>query len=333
MRTPAEVEQLKMMLKSIPTFRNVFMKDWTDNVITDLKYRLNGKIPRNFVVNISGGVGTPTGIFKSSMGLQIALHIDPTFSLQQRVGFSVNQLLEKLQTYSEYKLCNQCFIKFSKTWLGEFEYYTRKDRKDIECDNCPSMAETDVLLRKMVFFLDEQTKTLKQSGLIRLSNIIDTARQRQICFITCGVDQYGTNFTTFNLKRVQETHDNYLPEKKVRYAVYDDNRDIYYGYFDWEITPLSNPKWRAFWKDYSKMKTDFQRVAIAQQIQTVNFEEMAEKVMNNQDFVKCFFMQKNGQNVLRTSLAKTMIIKMYPDITNEEREHVLSEIKMILYDE
>lgn len=308
------------------------MKDWTKIVIDDLQYRLNGKIPRNFVVNISGNVGTPTGIFKSSMGLQIALHLDPTFTLQQRVAFSVNQLLEKLQDYSEYKLCNKCFLDFSKTWRGDYEYYSRKDKKDIECDNCERIAQTDVLLRKMIFFLDEQTKTLKQSGLIRLSNIIDTGRQRQICFITCGVDQYGMNFTTYNLRRVQESHDDYLPEKKVRYAVYDDDRSIYYGYFDWDITPLTNLDWKSFWSEYSKMKTEFQRIAIAQRIQSENYEDMAEKVMNHPDFIKCFHQQKNGQQVLRSRLVASLIEKIFSDITNQSRSNILSEIKFILMD-
>lgn len=328
-RTPAEIEQIKITIQQSPTFYKVFTDNWTDNVLEDLRYRLYGKIPRNFLINISGLIGTPTGIFKSTMGLQIALALDPRFTLQQRVAFSINQLLDKVRNNTEYSLCNRCYYSFTKSYSGTFEVYPQK--KESKCDNCDNVADNLVLLTKLVFFLDEQTKTLLRGGLIRLQNLVDTCRQRQICFITCGVEQYGLNFTTYSLKRVQESSDEYLPEKRVRYAVYDDERQIYYGYFQWDITPLSDPRWSLFWKEYSVMKTDFQRVAIAQQTQQANFEDYAQELVDSEEFQKCFKEFKNGTRSLDSGLVRNLVYKRFPDLTNQERDMIFAEIKMIIY--
>jgi len=328
-RTPVEIEQIKLVLQEERSFYNVFTKDWTDIVLDDLKYKLYGKIPRNFVVNIAGLIGNKSGCFKSTMGLQIALELDPRFTLQQRVAFSINQLLEKVRNYSEYKLCNRCYYNFSKSYSGTWETYPQK--KEEKCDNCDNVADNLVLLTKLIFFLDEQTKTLLRGGMVRLQNLVDTCRQRQICFICCGVEQYGLNFTTYSLKRVQESDDKYLPEKRVRYAVYDDERHIYYGYFQWDIMPLTNPRWSIFWKEYSQMKTDFQRVAIAQQTQSGNFEQYAQEIVDTDDFTRCFKEFKNGSRSLDTNLVKNLIYKRYPDLTNNEKEMVFAEVKLIVY--
>lgn len=330
-RTKAELVQIQALLQQNNTFSKVFEEDWTEIVMNDLKNRLYGKIPRNFLVNISGLVGTPTGIFKSSLGLQIALKLDPLFDLKTRVAFSINQLLEKVRENSEYYLCNRCLVLFKKTYKGTYEEHNL-DGIDEKCDNCENIADKLILLTKMIFFLDEQTKTLKQGGLVRLQNIVDTCRQRQICFITCGVEQYGMHFTTYNLKRVEESSDDYLPLKRVRYAVYDDERDIYYGYFQWDITPLTDPKWKKFFEEYSKMKTDFQRVAISQKTQSENFEEYAQEILKDENFQKCFKILKDGRRVLQNSLVKNLIYQYYPDMTNQERENILAQIRMELYD-
>ena len=104
-RSPVEKQQILMTIEKYPSFVNCFTNDWTDIVLKDLFNRMYGKIPRNFLVNISGLIGTPSGIFKSSMGLQIALKLDPTFDLKKRVAFSVNKLLDKLNKNTEYYLC------------------------------------------------------------------------------------------------------------------------------------------------------------------------------------------------------------------------------------
>jgi hypothetical protein len=318
------------MLQNDRTFYRVFREDWTQKVMNNLHYLLYGKIPRNFLINIGGCIGSLTGIFKSTLGLQIALSLDPNFNLKQRVAFSINQLLDKVKAYTEYNLCNACFYKFSKDFKGTYEVYDESSHK---CDNCNNMSDRLVLLTKMIFFLDEQTRTLKIGGLVRLQNLVDTCRQRQICFITCGVDQYDMSFTTYHLKRIHESHDDYLPLKRVRFGVYDDARSIFYGYFQWDITPLTDSYWNKFWKEYSKFKTDFQRVAISQQTQAQNYEEYAQEIIDSDDFLKCFKITKKGDKIMQSSLVRNLIVKSFPDLTNEDRENILAEIKLILYEE
>ena len=296
----------------------------------DLKGKMFGKIPRNFLINIGGQIGNLTGIFKSTLGLQMALDIDPFFNLKQRVAFSINELLDKVKNNSEYVLCNVCYHDFKKTFSGTYEEHYKKG--DV-CENCSNESDVLILLTKLLFFLDEQTRTLKIGGLIRLQNLVDTCRQRQIAFICCGVDQYDMSFTTYNLKRVQESHDDYLPKKRVRYGVYDDARRIYYGFFQWDITPLTDPNWKSFWKEYSVMKTEFQRIAISQRTQSQNYEEYAEEIINSEDFVKCFKTTKKGDRVLQSALVRNLIYKTYVDLTGEDRDNILAEIKMILYDD
>jgi hypothetical protein len=330
-RTRAEVVQIQAMLQQNSSFYKVFQEDWTQTVIDDLKNRLFGKIPRNFLVNISGLIGTPTGIFKSTVGLQLALKIDPFFNLNQRVGYSINQLLDKVRDNTEYSLCNKCLMDFKQSFNGTYEEHPIG--RPEKCNNCDNIADRLILLTKMIFFLDEQTRTLKQGGLIRLQNLVDTCRQRQICFITCGVEQYGMHFTTYQLRRVQESSDDYLPLKRVRYAVYDDDRDLYYGYFQWDVTPLTDPKWKQFYDEYATMKMNFQRVAISQQTQAMNYEDYAQEIMSSDEFQKCFKPLKNGTNSLQTALVRNVIYQRYPDLTQQERENILSQIKMELYSE
>lgn len=330
-RSPAETEQIRQLLITDNTFKNVFTKDWTGNVMNDLRGRLFGKIPRNFVVNITGLIGTPTGIFKSAMGLQIALALDPTFNIRQRVAFSVNELLDKIRYHSEYQLCNRCFLKFINSYVGTYETYDFN--KDERCNNCDNIANKSVLLTKLIYFLDEQTKTLKTGGLIRLMNIVDTSRQRQLCFITCGVEGYDLSFTTYNLKRIQESNDDYLPKKIVRYSVRDETRNIYYGFFKWNITPLTDPFWKRIWDEYSIVKTNFQRIAMAQQTTQMNLEDYAQEIIDSDDFLKCFKTLRDGRKTFQPSLARNLIYQRFSDLTSEERNMILSQIKMNLYDE
>lgn len=329
-RTPAEREQIIQLLQNHPTFYKALKHDWTKNVMEDLRYKLYGKIPRNFLINISGLISNPTGIFKSTMGLQIALSLDPNFDLHKRVAFSINELLRKVQDTSEYILCESCYSSFSEDEIPHELYDSGVSKV---CDNCGSVARYTALLTKLIYFLDEQTKSLRTGGLTRLKNLVDTCRQRQICFITCGVEQYGVNFTTYQLKRLQESSDMYLPRKTVRYAVYDDVRDLYYGYFQWDIIPLTDPRWKSIWDEYSKMKTDFQRRVMAQQTSSATFEQNAEEVMRHDDFQKCFKITKSGDNKLDKNMIKTLIFKMNPDLTENEREMILSEIKLMMYED
>lgn len=323
LRTQAEKEQISKLFNDNYTFMNVFKKDFTNNVMNDLHYRMHGRIPRNFLINISGLIGTPTGIFKSTLGVQIALSLDKTFNLKTRVAFTINDLIEKIQDNTELKLTKIEYESFKKSYKGSYEVY-QKYGDDYDYD---------VLLTKLIFFLDEQTRTLKTGSIIRLQNLVDTCRQRQICFITCGVDSYDFNFSTYDLLRVQETHDQYLPKKIVHYAVYDRARDIYYGYFKWNIWELTQQFWNNIFSEYSQLKTDFQRRVLSQQISTMDYDNYADEIMGLEEFSKCFSFNKDGSERFLSSLCKALIIKTYPDFTNQERDTILSEIKFKLADD
>jgi hypothetical protein len=330
-RSKAEVVQIQTLLQENPTFYRVFQEDWTEEVIRDLKNRLYGRIPRNFVINIGGLISTPTGIFKSTMGLQIALQIDPMFTLKGRVAFSINHLLDLVRDTSEFSLCNKCLQDFKNGYKGTYEEVEAE--KNEKCNNCENLSDKQVLLTKLIYFLDEQTRTLKTGGIIRLQNLIDTCRQRQICFILCGVQQYGMHFTTYELRRIQESSDDYLPLKRVRYGVYDSDRDIYYGYFQWDIIPLTDHRWKAVFDEYAKIKTEFQRIAISQRTQAMGVEQYAEQIINSKEFQKCFKTLNSGRRVLQVAVLRTVINQAYPDITISERTDILSEVKMAMLDE
>lgn len=330
-RTQVEVVQIQSMIQQNPTFYRVFNDDWTKEVMGDLRYKLNGKIPRNFLVNFGGLIGSVTGIFKSTLGLQVAFDLDGSFNIKQRVAFSINQLLEKVRNNTEYTFCNKCFAGFEKEY--KFSYEVHEQKSQTKCQNCENLADKLILYTKLIFFLDEQTRTLKSGGIIRLQNLVDTCRQRQICFITCGVGQYGMHFTTYDLKRVQESSDEYLPKKRVRYAVYDNDRDLYYGYFQWDITPLTDPTWKKIFDEYSILKTDFQRVAISQQTQSANFEQYAQDIINGSEFSKTFKTLRDGRKVMQTSLLRSVVTQKYPDLVDQDRENIIAEIKMQMMDE
>jgi hypothetical protein len=330
-RTRSEIVQIQTLLQENPTFYRVFKDDWTQSILEELRNRLYGKIPRNFVINIGGLVGTSTGIFKSTLGLQLVMQLDPTFTLKGRVAFSINALLDLIRNTSEFTLCSKCLADFKQGYKGTYEEIDAQVNE--KCNNCENMSEKQVLLTKLIYFLDEQTRTLKTGGMIRLMNLIDTCRQRQICFILCGVNQYNLHFTTYELRRIQESSDDYLPMKQVRYAVYDSERDIYYGYFLWDITPLTDPKWKMVFDEYAKIKTEFQRVAIAQRTQAMGIEQYAEQIINSKEFQKCFKTLNSGRKVLQIAVLRTVINQAFPDVTNSERSDILSEVKMQMLDE
>ena len=96
---------------------------------------------------------------------------------------------------------------------------------------------------------------------------------------------------------------------------------------------MTDYDWNAFWKEYSEMKTEFQRIAISQQIQSMNYEDYAQEVMELEDFVKCFKYTKDGRQIMQSQLVMALITKKYPDLTEREKNLILSEIKFMSYDE
>lgn len=104
--TPAERDDLIDLAMNYPSVKQAIKNDLTMEFLHDLMYRLYGKIPRNWVVNIQGLVGTPTGIFKTALGLNIARATDPSFNINtiaQRVAFTPHQLIRLVGEYGTRK--------------------------------------------------------------------------------------------------------------------------------------------------------------------------------------------------------------------------------------
>jgi hypothetical protein len=323
-RTEVEKDQIINLMRKDTTFRLIFTKNYTQFFLDDLHNRLYGKIPRNWVINITGLIGTPTGIFKSSMGLQIALSLDPSFNLKERVAFTINQLLDKIREFSEFSFCQEHLDKFKKFYEGSYDIM--QPDENAKCRACKKKANSLILMRKLIFFLDELTHTLKIGDVMRLKNIIDACRERQLCFFTCGIPEYDLSFSTYSLQRVEESDDKFLPLKRVRYAVRDSEKKYYYGYFVWDVIPLTNPEWNDFWGEYSVYKTRFQRQAIAQQVGEFGMEKYAQKIRAMPEFEQCFYYTKKGIRKLHLGKLENLIVKFFPDFTHIQRKYIKNEI-------
>lgn len=268
-----------------PSFNEYVLKkkiDYTNILIDEISGFLNGSIPRNFVINIGGLIGRDTGIFKTSLGLQVSLKLDPYFNIKERVAFTPNQLNEKIKLHGKN-------------------------------------------LRKAIFFLDERTKDLKKSATMRLSNIIESCRERQFCFILVGVSEDIFTISDYFLKRVGESSDSYLPKKTVYYSVSKkiDNRNMYRGYIKWNITPLSNNKWNKIWnEEYMPLKQQFQQMAIEQNITAMPLKQISLEFMKSEGFEICI---KESGKINKQSLKKE-IYKRFPDVTADERDYIYVEV-------
>jgi len=93
--SPAEKDDIIDLLQAYPSLKKALKIDYTPHFIEELKYKLYGKIPRNWVVNIQGLIGTPTGVFKSALGLNIIRAVTPEFNasmVKKCVAFTPYQL-------------------------------------------------------------------------------------------------------------------------------------------------------------------------------------------------------------------------------------------------
>jgi len=183
---------------------------------------------------------------------------------------------------------------------------------------------------KQIFLLDEQIRDLKYASEQRLANIIDACRERQLCFILVGVQEAVMTISDYQLERLGESDDKYLPEKTVAFSLKKKMGAIsqYRGYIKWDITPLEGNlrgtnqtltphKWKEFWKEYMIDKRKHQQKAIAQELTAFDFKDCAKKVMKSKKYEEC----KSAQQV------KNLIYEMFPDNTNEERKMIYGEMR------
>lgn len=266
--------------------------DLTTNIFQELYDILYGKIPRNFVINIKGNIGRQTGIFKSSLGVQLALKLDPTFNFAERVAFTPNELISKVQQYAK---------------------------------------------RKQIFLMDEKVRDFKVSAEQRLANIIDSCREKQLCFILCGVPEQHLTFSDYHFERMGESDDTYLDKKVLinneevntgRKTVYylvkkiTESKKVYRGYLKWNITSLENPEWAKFWGEYMVFKRLHQDKAVQASLTGFSFRREAQKIQEDPKFQNAF--DEHGRMI--RAKVKSLVYELYPDNTREERELIITQL-------
>ena len=279
----SEMQDVRDMAETNASFyRNILQRktNYTNIIKEELLNILYGKIPRNFIINIKNGIGSPTGVFKSSMGLQLAMELDPTFNINERVAFTPNQLNDLIRNNAG---------------------------------------------RKQVFVLDERIHDLKVSADMRLANIAESCRERQLCIIMIGVSEKFLNISHYHFERFGESNDSYLPNKTVYYVVkkVSEGRKVYRGYITHNITPLSDPTWQTTWEQYMQLKAAHQEMVIQQKVSAFDFETKARELTDSDEFVaEC--VSSEGTPV--KGKIKNFIYKHFPDITNEERKMIYVEL-------
>jgi hypothetical protein len=294
--TQTEQQDLIDLAKTNKSFYEVwkYKIDWTTVLMQELNNILYGRIKRNFTLNIKGLVGRQTGVFKSSFGCQLALTLDPTFNIKERVAFTPNQLLDKIKQYAT---------------------------------------------QRQIFLMDERVHDFKVSAEQRLQNIVESCRERQLCFIMCGVPEQHFTFSDYHLERMGESGDEYLTktarvlgediptgQKTIYYLVkkITETKRVYRGYIKWNVMPLEDESWRKFWEEYMVMKRAHQEQAVQQSLTGFNFRQEADRVIHDNRFQSCF--DEHGRLV--KAKVKNLIYELYPDNTAQERQMIQTEVIM-----
>lgn len=281
--TPAERDDLIDLALNFPSVKLAIRNDITIDFLRDLRYRLFGKIPRNWVVNVQGLIGTPAGVFKSALGLNIARATDPTFNLNtltERVAFTPHQLIQLVEHYGA---------------------------------------------KKQVFVLDEHIHDLKFSAQYQLQNIVEQCREHQLCFVFCGVPKDTYTFSTYVLERCDESRDEYLPKKRVRFLVRRPDTNRFRGVVIWDIPPLGIDKeWTAIWDKYMVLKNEHQLRVKKGQISGFDFKSASHYFIEH--IGTYLIMNKLGEYKVNRAMLEMDIYHRHPDLTNQERKFVYTSV-------
>jgi hypothetical protein len=205
--------------------------------------------------------------------------------------------------------------------------FTVKERVAFTANQLNDLIKANAT-RKQIFVLDERVHDLKQSAELRLANIAESCRERQICLVLVGVAEKFLNISHYHFERFGESNDDYLPNKTVYFVVkkITDTRKIYRGYVKHNVTPLTDEVWRKNWEDYMKLKSEHQEKVIQQQTTGFDFIKQAEGIIikYKDDILSGGFI--NSKGTLSNALFRNLIYKDMPDITNDERKMILVEL-------
>lgn len=255
-------------------------KDYTKVFMDEMDGIINAPFSKNFVINIMGGIGRQMGIFKSSLGLQLALKFYPDFDVEKQLAL----------TYSDLNLLVKSNAK-----------------------------------RDMLFILDEQVRDLKHSQIMMLCNTIESCREKGLSFILIGVPEVMRTVSDWQLSRLGESSDEYLPKKTVYYSLGKkiDNRKFYMGLFKWNITPLDNEKWKKLWEKYMKKKTIHQDKVIDGKVTGFPVAKYAKLILEKEGVSDKLITERGN---IKKPVLKLVINEEFPDITNKERQFIYTYI-------
>lgn len=266
--------------------------DMTDTIFNELLGILHGKIKRNFCIVIKGGIGSQSGVFKSSLGCQLALALDPTFSVKERVSFTPNELIEKVKTYATQR---QIFLMDER--VRDF-----KMSAELRLANIID-ATRERMLSFILIGIPDSRLTFSTYDFERMGESDDSYLNEKINIF--GEEIYTGKKTVF-----------FLAKKVTEF------RKAYRGYFKWNITSLKDAKWRAFWEEYMEKKREHQQRAIESSLTGFNFKREAQNVIDDERFQNCY--DPHGRMI--KAKVKNLVYEMYPDNTAIERKMIETHI-------
>lgn len=294
--SPQQRYEIDLWRRRNESFRMFYKekRDITAQIDEEIHSCLYGRKPMNFVINITGLIGHRTGILKTSLAGQIALKNDPSFNVKERIGMTPQELLDKVKKYGK---------------------------------------------QRQIFMLDEVIFDFKMSSEQALANIINSCRERQLCFIICGVPEYNLTFSDYQFQRIGESSDELLNkkvkingenvftgEKTIYYAVSKkiDYERVFMGLYIKDITPLTDKKWAGFWSQYMVLKRIHQAHAQARNLTGgFDFRNEAKFIRKSKEYLdNC--LDDDG-SVIKAKV-KNLVREKYPDLTNDERSMIYTEI-------
>lgn len=268
-------------------------RDITAQIDEEIHDSLYGRKPMNFVINITGLIGHRSGVMKTTLGGQISMENDKGFNLKERVGMTPYDLLVKVKKYAK---------------------------------------------QRQIFMLDEVIHDFKMSSEQALANIINSCRERQLCFIVCGIPEYNLTFSDYQFQRIGESSDDllttkvkingeviYTGKKTVYYAVSKkiDFERVFMGLYIKDLVPLTDKRWARFWSEYMILKRKHQAQATARQLTGgFDFKNESQFILKSSRYThNCL----EGGVVIKSKV-KNLVRELYPDLTNEERSMIYTEV-------
>jgi len=221
--------------------------NYTKPFFTEVYDTLNGPYTLNIVLNIKGGIGRQTGIFKSSLGCQIALELDPQFCIDKNLAFTYNELDDKVKKYGKERK-NQVFV------LDEQMRDLKQSAILRLCNIIDSCRE-----RGMSFIVMGVPEIL---GVRTFSDY--------------QLERFGESNNTHLPKKSI-----YYAVRKTA-----DSGRFYLGYIRWNVTPLTDKKWGEFWDKYMVRKIEHQHNVMEGHASGFNFENHAKELMARDEFMQ-----------------------------------------------